>query len=100
MSHSLGEEKDQLTQQFEERLNAKISSATGAEKIVLLSFKEGLQQTVLYDIKTYPGFSGAPVLNKRQEARAIHVRGSPDSFDDWNQGISFAAIAEVLESSI
>ena len=29
MSHSLGEEKDQLTQQFEERLNAKISSATG-----------------------------------------------------------------------
>merc|ERR1719500_1800453 len=56
MSYSLGQEKDHLSQQFEKRLNAEISSATGADKIVLLDFKEGLHQTVLYDIKTYKGF--------------------------------------------
>ena len=70
MTCSLGQEQDHLTQQFDRDLNAKISSATGrmytwcsrnldfllgAEKIVLLEFKEGLHHAILWDITTYPG---------------------------------------------
>jgi len=99
LTYSSGQEKDHLTQEFERHLNANISLATGAEKIVLCKFKEGLQH-ILYDINTYPGFSGAPVLNENLEARAIHVRESPEPFQALNQGLSFAAILDILECSI